>query len=222
MRNDGKGVVVVVGAVCVGIVVLVLAHAGTANTTPRAAHPPGTRCARNVSGTTTPQCVRVGHPLYPRHDWKLEKRGTVVASADLFGDRVFANADDGIALANGDNAQYPALSVDGGRTWRIGGPQLHVDALDGAEGVGYVGVGGPRTFFAYGSSVVDVTSDGGRSWRETFLGENVTAVVAVQGRGLVAYVQNAVNNAHPLRAFTWQYISRDGGRHWRYSTAMAG
>lgn len=152
----------------------------------------------------------------------MERPGTVVVSGDLFGERVFANADDGFALANGENAQYPVLSTDGGRIWRIDGPQLHVDAADGAEGVGYVGVGGPRTLFAYGSSVVDVTTDRGRSWWETYLGDLVTAVVAVPGRGLVAYVQDAVNNTHPNRALTWQYISRDGGRHWRYSTAMAG
>ena len=72
------------------------------------------------------------------------------------------------------------------------------------------------------SEIVDVTTDRGRSWWETYLGDLVTAVVDVPGRGLVAYVQDAVNNAHPERSFTWQYVSQDGGRHWRYSTAMIG
>lgn len=220
---DRRVAILAVAALFAGVAVLVLARSSTAGTTAPAVPPPGTGCGRDVSVTTRPQCVRVGHRMRPRgRPWKVERPGTVVVSSDLFGDRVFANADDGFALANGDNAQYPVLSTDGGRIWRIDGPQLHVDAADGAEGVGYVGVDGPRTFFAYGSSVVDVTTDRGRSWWETYLGDLVTAVVAVPGRGLVAYVQDAVNNAHPNRAFTWQYISRDGGRHWRYSTGMAG
>jgi hypothetical protein len=64
--------------------------------------------------------------------------------------------------------------TNGGRLWRIDGPQVHVDAADGAEGVGYVGAGyvgagGPREFFAYRSFVVDVTTNGGHTWWETFL-----------------------------------------------------
>jgi hypothetical protein len=145
----------------------------------------------------------------------------MLSSSDLFTDRVFANAQDGFALANGGNAQYPALSTDGGRSWRIDGPQVHVDAADGPEGVGYVGVAGPRTFFAYGSSVVDVTTNSGRTWWETYLGELVMAVVPA-GNELVAYVRQSVSNDHPSPAVTWQYVSRDGGRHWSYGTALVG
>jgi hypothetical protein len=45
----------------------------------------------------------------------------------------------------------------------------------------------------------------------------VVAVVP-SPRGLAAYVQHEVGN----RAVTWQYVSRDGGRDWRYSTAIGG
>ena len=93
--------------------------------------------------------------------------GRAVSSSEVFSYRVFANNSDGFALAGVGSAQYPARSVDGGRTWRIDGPQVHIDAADGAEGVGFVGVAGPRTFFAYGSSAVDVTTDGGRHWSYT-------------------------------------------------------
>jgi hypothetical protein len=72
--------------------------------------------------------------------------GTRVPSSDLFSNRVFANARDGFALANDGQAQYPVTSTDGGQTWRIDGPQVHIDAADGAEGVGWVGILGPRTF----------------------------------------------------------------------------
>jgi hypothetical protein len=106
--------------------------------------------------------------------------------------------------------------------WTIDGPQFHVDAADGAEAVGFVGVDGPRTFFAYGSSAVDVTTDGGREWWETFLGEEVMAVVPNLRNELVAYVEQSVSNQRLNPAVTWQYVSRDGGRHWRYSTSFGG
>jgi hypothetical protein len=83
-------------------------------------------------------------------------------------------------------------------------------------------VASSRTFFAYGSSVVDVTTDGGRTWWETFLGELVMAVVPGPRNELVAYVQQSVSNDHVNPAATWQYLSRDGGRHWSYSTALGG
>lgn len=150
-------------------------------------------------------------------------RGTAVPSSSLFTSRVFANARDGFALANDGQAQYPVRTTDGGRTWRIDGPQFHIDAADGPEGVGYVGAAGPRTFFAYGSSVADVTTNAGRTWWETFLGEQVMAVVPGMGpHELVAYVQQSVSNNHANPALTWQYVSRDGGRHWTYSTGLGG
>ena len=156
-----------------------------------------------------------------RPPFRLSRPGSSVPVSALFGDRVFLDAREGIALANGDNAQYPALSADGGRTWRIAGPPLHVDAADGAEGVGSVGILGPRTFFAYGSSVVDVTTDRGRTWWETYLGEGVVAVVPSYRNELVAYVEESVT-AQFNPAQTWQYVSRDGGRTWSYSTDFAG
>ena len=150
-------------------------------------------------------------------------RGTAVKQADLFTTRVFANALVGFALADADSAQCPARSLDGGRTWRIDGPQVHINAADAAEGVGFVGVAGPRTFFAYGSEAVDVTTNGGRTWWETFLGELVVAVVPGPRNELVVYVQQQLDpNSSSLAAATWQYISRDGGRHWVYSSALGG
>ena len=148
--------------------------------------------------------------------------GTVVGSSALRTNRVFANAADGFALANVGSAQYPAHTVDGGRVWRIDGPQLHVDAADGAEGVGFVGVAAADTFFAYGSSAVDVTTNAGRTWWEAFLGELVVAVVPGPRNTLLAYVQQQINNHSINRALTWQYSSRDGGRHWSYTASLGG
>jgi photosystem II stability/assembly factor-like uncharacterized protein len=153
--------------------------------------------------------------MRPRHG--AVPRGTVVRSSSLVGNRVFSNSRDGFALANARQAQYPARTTDGGRTWRIDGPQLHVDAADGPEAVNSVGVVGARTLFAYGSSAVDVSTDAGQSWWETFLGALVVAVVPGRSSNeLVAYVQQG------SPAVTSQYVTRDGGRHWNYSTAMGG
>ncbi|MGH2916070.1 MAG: hypothetical protein ACRDMX_13885 [Solirubrobacteraceae bacterium] len=148
--------------------------------------------------------------------------GTIVRSSTLFGTRVFSDGRNGLALADVGQAQYPARTTDGGARWRIDGPQLHVDAADGPEAVGSVGVASSRTLFAYGSSVVDVSTDAGRVWWETFLGGLVVAVVPGSGHSLLAYVQQSQSNAAVNPAVTWQYVSRDGGRHWRYSTALGG
>lgn len=149
------------------------------------------------------------HPVAP---------GTRVRSTDVFTPRVFADDLTGFALADQGNAQYPVTSQDGGRTWRIDGPQLHVDAADGAEGVGSVGLRTAHTFYAFGSSVVDVTTNGGRTWWEAFLGELVVAVVPGPRHSLVAYVQQQLSQS----VSTWQYVSVDGGRHWRYTTRLGG
>jgi hypothetical protein len=180
-----------------------------------------TIAARTTAARTPrPPMHLTGRRMQPRHG--AVPPGTAIPSAELFGNRVFARAQDGFALANTGDAQYPAVSADGGRTWRIAGPQLHVDAADGPEGVGYVGAASPKTLFAYGSSVIDVTTNGGRDWEETFMGELVMAVVPGPRNELVAYVQQSVSNDHINPAVTWQYISRDGGRHWSYSTALGG
>lgn len=189
--------------ICIGVVVAT--GCGSESSTSRAPQPPLRLTAR---------------PLRPRQG--AVAPGTVVESATLFSERVFANTSDGFALANEGSAQYPVDTVNGGRLWRIDGPQVHIDAADGAEGVGYVGVAGPRTFFAYGSSAVDVTTNGGRTWWECFLGELVTAVVPNPEGDLVAYVQQSVSNDRINPAVTWQYTSRDGGRHWLYSTGLGG
>jgi hypothetical protein len=185
-----------------------------------------------VSSAASPHArADAAGPLPPQHlaARRLRTRrgavrpGTVVGSRALSSDRVFANSDDGFALADERSAQYPARTSDGGRTWRIDGPQVHIDAADGPEAVSYVGLTGPRTLFAYGSSVVDVTTDGGRTWWETLMGELVMAVVPGQRPDeLVAYLQQSVSNKRGAPAVTWQYVSRDGGRDWYYSTALGG
>ena len=229
-------VLVVVAALCLSVYAIASAGSG-AKPLARTGQPIGAAPARAASllrATLRAVRVRAATPplgaasrltaavMRPRPG--AVAPGTAVSSSDLFTQRVFATGRVGFAVANRGSAQYPVLTTDGGRTWRVDGPQVHVDAADGPEAVGYVGLAGPKAFFTYGSSVVDVTTDQGRTWWETYMGELVTAVVsAPDGSGLVAYVQQSVSNAHPLNpAVTRQYVSDDGGRHWSYSTALGG
>jgi len=128
--------------------------------------------------------------------------------------RSFADAKHGFGLASVSNATYPVRTSDGGASWFTDGPALHVDAADAPEAVVYTGVAGDRTEFAYGSSAVDVTTDGGHAWWEAFLGEAVLAVT-FQNHQLIAFVQQQTTE-RGTKAVTWTYVSKDG-RHWHYN-----
>jgi hypothetical protein len=177
------------------------------------------RAARTASAPQ-PSAELTARLMRPRTGFRTPRFGTDIPSSDLAGTRVFANMQVGFGLT-GDNGQtFPARTANGGKAWTIDGPQFHVDAADGAEGVSYVGIVSPNEEFAYGASVVDVSTNAGHTWWETFLGENVTAVVPGR-QGLVAFVQQSVSNKYLNPIVTWQYVSTDGGRHWRYSTSFA-
>lgn len=141
--------------------------------------------------------------------------GARVSQASL-GNRVFTDAKHGFALANLRNGStYPAITTDGGKTWRIGGGHFHVSAANAPAVVTQVGAGRRGTYFAYagpgGGQAVDVTTDGGKHWWQAFLPGEPQAVVysAVTRSGeLIAFEQG-----HP----TYVYVSKDGGRHWRLS-----
>jgi hypothetical protein len=136
---------------------------------------------------------------------------TVPASS--LGLRVFPNASHGFALATVGGVQYPAASVNGGRTWKTNGPALHVPAAQAPLVVNNPGALNAHTFYAFGGGqVVDVTPNGGRTWWRALLGDVVLAVVPRQGGGLTAISQD---NSSTGNAVTLVYISTDGGRHWR-------
>jgi hypothetical protein len=146
------------------------------------------------------------------------KPGSVVHSRDL-GHRVFVDDRHGFALANVGQAQYPAASANAGRTWRVSGPALHLNAAQAPFVVCEVGALSRRVYFAdgCGGEVVDTTSDGGRHWWRTLFGGGVQAVVGSGGR-LVAFV--AVTGEGGPVAVTWVYVSNDGGRHWHYESQL--
>jgi hypothetical protein len=138
--------------------------------------------------------------------------GTRVRASSL-GQRVFPNASHGFALADVGGAQYPAASVDGGRTWKTNGPALHLNAAQAPLSVVDPGASNAHTFFAFGAGqVADVTADGGRTWWRAFLGGVVLAVVPRVSGGLTAISQDSTSSGN---AVTLVYVSTDGGRHWR-------
>jgi hypothetical protein len=148
--------------------------------------------------------------------------GTVVRAAAL-GLRIFPNARRGFALADVDDGQYPATTIDGGTTWRVDGPPLHVNAAQAPLVVLQVGAANQHTFFAWGGpgggQAVYVTSDAGKHWYRAILGDIVMAVVADSSGRLVAFAQ-AVTTSDESTAATLVYVSKDGGQSWHYSTRL--
>ncbi len=144
--------------------------------------------------------------------------GTQVSSSDL-GQRVFVDATHGFALASVGQAQYPAATSDGGNIWKTDGPAVHVNAAQAPLAVLNIGAASRSTIFAYGGGqVVDTTSDGGKKWYGALFDGLVMAVVRNSHGHLVAFVDGSVNNTNE----TWQYVSKNGGRSWKYDTTTGG
>ncbi|MGH2882757.1 MAG: hypothetical protein ACRDPA_08705, partial [Solirubrobacteraceae bacterium] len=97
-------------------------------------------------------------------------RGSTVNASKIFGNRVFTDAKRGFALVQSGQAQYPAATTDGGKTWKTDGPALHLNAAQAPLAVVDIGAAGTKTIFAWGTGqVIDTTSDGGAHWyRATF------------------------------------------------------
>jgi hypothetical protein len=147
--------------------------------------------------------------------------GTKVSSADL-GQRTFTDAKHGFALASVGQAQYPAATNDGGKTWKTDGPALHINAAQAPLSVVDIGAASRKTVFAYGSGqVIDTTSDGGKKWYRALFDGLVMAVVRNPPGHLVAFVDGSTSTSSSS-GVTWQYVSKNGGRTWRYDITIGG
>src|ERR1700761_1725346 len=105
---------------------------------------------------TAAAITRQAHTLAP---------GSKVKGSAVFGNRVFINATDGFALVDTGQAQYPAATTDGGKTWKTDGPALHLNAAQAPLSVVDIGAAGQNTAFAWGTGqVIDATSNGGKQW----------------------------------------------------------
>lgn len=153
---------------------------------------------------------RPGHTLAP---------GSTVSASKIFGNRVFTGAQRGFALVDTGQAQYPAATVNGGKTWKTNGPALHLNAAQAPLAVIYIGAAGPKTIFAWGTGqVIDTTSDGGQHWyRALFFGLPVAVVRNPQGH-LVAFVDGETSSSNS----SLQYVSKNGGKTWRLDNTIGG
>jgi photosystem II stability/assembly factor-like uncharacterized protein len=143
--------------------------------------------------------------------------GSALPLGAITGPRTFTDRRHGVALAGRGGAEYAAATSDGGRTWHTDSPALHLDAAQAPLAITAIGSAGPRVVFAYGAGdVVDVTANGGRTWRRALWSDGTpAAVVPSLQRGLVAFV-----NFFP-HGPTRQYISGDGGRTWHFAPPPA-
>jgi hypothetical protein len=179
-----------------------------------------------VAGAARAAGVATGGPpaKVNAHRFSRAGRHSGVVSRTKLSGVVFPTGFRGFALATVQGATFPALTVNGGGTWRIIGPAFHIPAADAPEAVNANGASGRRTFYAYGGSgggqAVFVTTDAGTHWWEAFLPGEVAAVVPRVRGGLAAFVQSPVGSGANPTAQTWEYISSDGGRHWRLSRVL--
>jgi hypothetical protein len=142
------------------------------------------------------------------------KPGTIVRSGNLL-KRVFLDSQHGFALAGVGQAQYPAATSNGGRTWRTSGPALHVNAANAPLAVNEVGALSRKVYFAAGGGeVVDATPDGGKHWYQTLFGGGVLGAIPANGKLLAVIASNET----PVS--TWVYGSSDGGRTWHYEAGL--
>jgi photosystem II stability/assembly factor-like uncharacterized protein len=164
-----------------------------------------------------PKTVKASRITRPAHTLAP---GSAVAANRIFGNRVFADAKHGFALVDKGQAQYPAATTDGGKTWKTDGPALHLNAAQAPLSVTNIGAASRRTIFAWGSGqVIDVTSNGGKQWyRALFQGLPVAVVKNPQGH-LVAFVDGSGSGSSGV---TSQYVSKDGGKSWHLDNRIGG
>jgi hypothetical protein len=162
-----------------------------------------------------PQIVRARR-LAPAGPGAL-RSGTRVGS-DFSGTRAFVDPKDGFAIGTPPRTAdtYPLATVDGGKSWHVAGPVLHIPAAQAPVGVAQAGMITPRVWYACCglNTVVDVTPDAGRHWWQAFLPGEVLAVYpgpSVCGR-LIAVVQPFSKGKPPP---LWTYAS-SSGRRWVY------
>jgi hypothetical protein len=141
------------------------------------------------------------------------------------GMRVFANRSDGFAitdLPHGSLRTYPVKTTDGGKTWRTDGPVLYVPAARGPLVVTRIGVVGPRISFAWCAvcgPVIDVTTDAGKRWWQTFIPGTVLTVFGGDSlRARLISIVKGTSGPHG-REMLWTYVSSDG-RRWTYDHTL--
>jgi hypothetical protein len=189
----------------------------------------GSAGQRHTVGRTPPSRVAPSRVVEARH-LHASAPGGLAYGAPLpkrdLGVRAFADGLHGFALTRGlalAGATYPAASSDGGRSWHVDGPILHIPAAQGAVAVDEAGVEGAWFYYAWGggaTTVVDVATDRGKHWWQVFLPATVLSVTpdrteAGLGGGLTAIVAGPTTETSGRGASLWIYHTADG-RTWRH------
>jgi hypothetical protein len=130
------------------------------------------------------------------------------------------------AAANGDGilfgltlyrdlmeATYPAISTDGGTSWRIDGPLFWVAAADAPNVTSNVGALGSQGayYWGQGGNFVRVTTDEGHHWSLASFDAGVYKVSASHGILRTVALGNQVS-CTDFQAFL--YVSTNSGRTW--------
>lgn len=152
------------------------------------------------------------------------RQGTLPTGSQILGSRVNARRTyfgNSFAIGLGrdrEGAVYPVRTGNGGLSWHTGGPALFLPTADAPLAISTVTAATKTLQYAFGGggSVVDVTRDGGPQWRGAlFPGEVVAVVPGTATNELVAFVDGGEGRSGP----TWQYVTRNGGLSWTYTTA---
>ncbi len=114
----------------------------------------------------------------------------------------------GLATFPGSTQTYPAISTNGGTSWKVDGPLFHVDALQGASIVASSGVLPPHGayFWARAGNLIWITYDEGGHWWNVVFGAGVDDLSSRHGT-FEAVVFGAQVRATALQRFL--YVSSD-------------
>jgi hypothetical protein len=150
----------------------------------------------------------------------IEPAGTAVPGHD-----VTASVSDnsklkfGLATFPSSTQTYPAISSNG-TTWKVDGPLLHVDALQGASVVTSSGAlpSHGAYFWGRGGNLIWITYDEGAHWWTAVFGGGVDDVSSRNGI-FEAVVFGAQVRSKALQRFL--YVSTDSGKTWRVRRQLA-
>jgi hypothetical protein len=241
MTTDrGKAWILIVGVSLTAVMISWLASAGSSGASPTKTIPPfrgstlttvtprpggpcrGSQIPQSPHHVSIPRILRAAPlPSMPSPQPNYQREGAFVPQSNIH-----TTTTDGKGTLFGLavyrrllEATYPALSTNGGHTWRIDGPLFWVAAADGAAATSDVGALGSHGayFWGRGGNLVKVTIDDGVRWWVRGFSAGVYKVSASHGALRTVALGNQVS-CTAFRAFL--YVSTDSGRTWRFQASL--